>query len=311
MQRAPDLEQALRSAVAEFGIDAASLDEPITRRIAASGVELSCLDWGGDGAPVLFLHGGNQTAHAWDLVCLQLRSRYRCLAADLRGHGESSFPEDGRWQMRVQARDVLELIGALHLERPALVGFSMGSWVATAFAALWPAALRAAVFVDGAPTLADPDEKELFQLMGQYRFDSLDEAVQHHLAYGPQTLSAHQRYYLLRTSRRKDSGAWVTPRWWGRFGAPPEEMTRDTEALWDLVPSIACPALVVRGEKSNILSAELAARFASLLPRADGFHTVMGAGHMVTLDQPRRLADAIDDFLSEALETGEPAISAP
>jgi pimeloyl-ACP methyl ester carboxylesterase len=221
---------------------------------------------------------------------------------DLRGHGESAFPEDGRWQMRVQAQDVLELIHALRLERPAIVGFSMGSWVATAFAALWPNALRAAVFVDGAPTLADPDEKELFELMGRYRFDSLDQAVEHHLAYGPQVLPAHQRYYLLRASRRKDSGAWVTPRWWSRFGAAPAEMTRDTEALWDLVPGITCPALVVRGEKSNILSAELAERFASLLERANGFHTVVGAGHMVTLDQPRRLADAIDEFLSTALE---------
>ena len=203
--------------------------------------------------------------------------------------------------MRVQALDVFELIGALQLEHPTLVGFSMGSWVATAFAALWPAAPRAAVFVDGAPTLADPDEKELFELMGRYRFDSLDEAIRHHLAYGPQSRPEHQRYYLLRTSRRKDSGAWVTPRWWGRFGAPPAEMTRDTEALWDLVPSITCPALVVRGEKSNILSTELAARFASLLPRAGGVHTVLGAGHMVALDQPRRLADAIDDFFSTVL----------
>jgi len=302
VQREPDLEQALRTAVAEFDIDAASLDQASARRIAANGVELRCLDWGGGGEPVVFLHGGNQTAHAWDLVCLQLRGRYRCLALDLRGHGESSFPDDGRWQMRVQARDVSELIAALRLERPALVGFSMGSWVATAFAALWPAVPRAAVFVDGAPTLADPDERELFELMGRYRFDSLDEAVRHHLAYGPQTLPSHQRYYLLRTSRRKDSGAWVTPRWWGRFGASPAEMTRDTESLWDLVPDIACPALVVRGEKSKILSPELAARFAGLLPRAEGVRTVPGAGHMVTLDQPRRLADAIDAFLSAISE---------
>jgi pimeloyl-ACP methyl ester carboxylesterase len=135
--------------------------------------------------------------------------------------------------------------------------------------------------------------------MGRYRFESLDEAVEHHLAYGPQSLSSHQRYYLLRTARRKDSGAWVTPRWWGRFGAPPDEMTRDTEALWDLVPSINCPALVVRGEKSKILSTELAQHFASLLRRAEGFHTVPGAGHMVTLDQPRRLADAIGEFLAK------------
>jgi pimeloyl-ACP methyl ester carboxylesterase len=301
VERGPELDEALQQAIADFEIEAPSLDEPFSRRVSANGLELRCLDWGGDAEPVLFLHGGNQTAHAWDLVCLQLRRCYRCLAVDLRGHGESDFPEDGRWEMQVQARDVRALIDELAIERPVLVGFSMGSWVATAFAALWPDALRAAVFVDGAPTLADPDEKELFELMGRYRFESLEEAVAHHLAYGPQVPSSHQRYYLLRTARRKDSGAWVTPRRWGRFGAPPEEMTRDTEALWDLVPRITCPSLVVRGEQSNILSPELAGRFTSLLQRAGAYQTVTGAGHMVPLDQPRRLADAIGEFLATVL----------
>jgi pimeloyl-ACP methyl ester carboxylesterase len=115
-------------------------------------------------------------------------------------------------------------------------------------------------------------------------------------------MPAHQRYYVLRTSRRKESGAWVTPRWWGRFGVAPADMTRDTEALWDLIPSITCPALVVRGEKSNILSPQLAERFASLLQRSQGVQTIVGAGHMITLDQPRRLAQVIDGFLATALE---------
>lgn len=308
MQRTPEIEDALQSAVEEFGIEAVSLDEPTTRRVSTNGVELRCLDWNGDGPPVLFLHGGNQTAHAWDLVCLQLRDRYRCLAVDLRGHGESPFPEDGRWRMRVQADDIRGLVSELSLERPALVGFSMGSWVATAYAALWPDAPRAAVFVDGAPTLADPDEKELFELMGTYRFASLDEAVEHHLAYGPGGSPAHQRYYLLRTARRKDSGQWVTPRFWGRFGAPPDEMNADTESLWKLVPKIPCPALVVRGEHSNILSPELAERMAAELPGAGAYRTVPGSGHMVTLDRPRQLADAIADFLTTVDRQEDPGL---
>jgi alpha-beta hydrolase superfamily lysophospholipase len=107
VQREAELDEALRRAVTDFDIEAASLEEPSTRRVFANGLELCCLDWGGGGEPVVFLHGGNQTAHAWDLVCLQLRGRYRCISVDLRGHGKSAFPEDGRWQMRVQAEDVL------------------------------------------------------------------------------------------------------------------------------------------------------------------------------------------------------------
>src|SRR5260221_583741 len=60
----------------------------------AGGVRLHALDWGGDGAPALFLHGGQLTAQTWDYVCLGLRGRARAIALDLRGHGDSDRGED-------------------------------------------------------------------------------------------------------------------------------------------------------------------------------------------------------------------------
>jgi hypothetical protein len=67
-------------------------------------VELSYLDWNGDGETMVFSRGGALTAHSWDLVCLGLRDRWRCLALDIArarataaGHkhntpGKSSLP---------------------------------------------------------------------------------------------------------------------------------------------------------------------------------------------------------------------------
>src|SRR5260370_14957214 len=59
----------------------------------AGGVRLHALDWGGDGAPALFLHGGRLTAQNWDYVFLGLRGRGRAVALGLRGHGGSGRRE--------------------------------------------------------------------------------------------------------------------------------------------------------------------------------------------------------------------------
>jgi pimeloyl-ACP methyl ester carboxylesterase len=49
------------------------------------------LDWGGSGTPIIFLHGGGINAHTWDCVAVMLRDRFRCVALDQRGHGDSEW----------------------------------------------------------------------------------------------------------------------------------------------------------------------------------------------------------------------------
>src|SRR5258706_6523343 len=60
----------------------------------AGGVRLHALDWGGDGAPALFLHGGRLTAQTWDYFCLGLRGRVCAVSLDLRG-ARGSDPSGG------------------------------------------------------------------------------------------------------------------------------------------------------------------------------------------------------------------------
>src|SRR5689334_5220570 len=61
---------------------------PTAGRVRNDGLDLAYLDWGGDGPTGIFLHGGSLTAHTWDLVCAALSPRIRCVALDLRGHGD-------------------------------------------------------------------------------------------------------------------------------------------------------------------------------------------------------------------------------
>lgn len=115
----------------------------------ADEVELSVLDWGGDGGPVLLVHGLASNARLWDGVARALRAQdHRVVAVDLRGHGHSSSPPSG-YDFTTMADDLTALLGHLGLERPLVAGQSMGGNLAVAWAAREPATMRAVIGVDG------------------------------------------------------------------------------------------------------------------------------------------------------------------
>ena len=73
--------------------------EGTSRRLDIDGLRLHYLDWGGDGPPLVMLHGLTGHAHTWDHTAAALGDRYRVLALDQRGHGDSGWAPpygDGR-----------------------------------------------------------------------------------------------------------------------------------------------------------------------------------------------------------------------
>ena len=77
---------------AHLGADSQGVEPPVERRIEVDGISLRYLDWGPpDAPPLVLLHGGGQSARTWDACCLTLARRYRCLALDQRGHGDSGW----------------------------------------------------------------------------------------------------------------------------------------------------------------------------------------------------------------------------
>jgi len=108
-------------------------------------VPLAIRDYGGDGPDVLLIPGAGRTLVDWGLIAALLRDRYRLVAVDLRGHGHSG---DGVWEWDRILADLDTIVAALDLDRPAVVGHSLGGMIAAMWGARHPDC-PAAINVDG------------------------------------------------------------------------------------------------------------------------------------------------------------------
>ena len=132
---------------------------------AADGTEITYFDSGGDGAPVVLVHGITEQAACWGPIAAALTASNRVVALDLRGHGASGTA--ATYDLGAMAGDVVAVIGAAGIEAPHLVGHSLGGVVVSAVGAVYPVAsitcvdqaLNLAAFQEGllpvAPMLRD------------------------------------------------------------------------------------------------------------------------------------------------------------
>lgn len=297
-EKARDLESLEACArIADIGVSNVAL--PREGQVILGSMRFHYVDWGGEEKPaILFLHGGNQTARTWDMVCLQLREDYRCLAIDQRGHGDSEWSYEGRYGGEDHRGDVEAFADHMGLEKFLLVGMSMGCLNAMHYAAANSDRLAGLVAVDAGPWVSAGGGKDIIDFVSGNNAhpefeDFVAAAVSFNSRRDPELLRASLRHTL----RQTVTGAWE---WKAdrRFPFDPEKMQAMIAGLEALPAKITCPTLVVRGGESNILSDENAARFADALP--DGrWVSVPGAGHTVQGDQPATLVKEMRAFLSE------------
>src|SRR5215813_7562935 len=109
---------------------------PADRYVVVSGLRLHCLDWGGDGPPLLLLHGFTGHAHAWDTLAIALQPHFHVYALDQRGHGESDPAEV--YNPAVAFDDISAVVEQFGLSQLLLIGLSMGGRNAIYFTAKRP-----------------------------------------------------------------------------------------------------------------------------------------------------------------------------
>jgi pimeloyl-ACP methyl ester carboxylesterase len=257
------------------------------------------LEWGHADAPVIvLLHGGHQSAHSWDLVSLHLAARYRVLALDQRGHGDSEWARDVAYSNHEMSLDAEAFIAAMGLEKPIVIGHSMGGRNTMLLLRRNPAVARAAVIVDVGPELSEKGRAAIAGFVqGNQEFDDLEHFVRNVRQYDPYRPREHIERTVRYNMLERADGKYVSkcdsnPRRLGivRRTGPLETITLEDTAKFDL------PVLLVRGANSNILAPDAAERFAAALPHGS-LVTVPDCGHNVHGQNTKGFIGALGEFL--------------
>jgi len=284
---------------------AASDDGPARRGLrfeTDGGVVLAADAWGDPEArPVVLLHGGGQTRHAWGGTAAALaRAGWHALAVDLRGHGESTWAGDGDYRLDRFADDLRAVLDALP-RRAVVVGASLGGMSALLAAGEAPRAdVAALVLVDIAPRIESEGAARIvsFMLSRPDGFASLDEAADAVAGYQPHRPRPKDLSGLAKNLRRGEDGRWRwhwDPRFLAGVGRP---AAGDTPGRLDAAAAtLRVPTLLVRGRLSDLLSEEGARHFLELVPHAR-YADVSGAGHMVAGDRNDAFTRAVVEFLA-------------
>ncbi|MGX7678459.1 alpha/beta fold hydrolase [Jatrophihabitans sp. DSM 45814] len=288
---------SLAQVAEEMGLSDQALPVVERRSIAVGGDQaLSVLVWGSASPELVFLHGGGQNAHTWDLVALGLGRP--AIAIDLPGHGHSSWRADRDYWPPRNAAAVATAVEQLAPQASAVVGMSLGGLTTISLACHHPELVRRAVIVDVTPgverqtsTMSTEQRGTTALIQGSREFDSLDEMVARAIAASPRRPESAVRRGVVNNTRQTADGRWT---WrYDRLGS--DEVRSDFLPLWDELGSLAIPTMLVRGGDSAFVSVEDVAEYRGRLP-AGRVEVVEGAGHSVQSDQPARLVELIRDF---------------
>jgi len=269
------------------------------RTLELHGQRFHYTEWGAPAAPaVIFLHGITGHARTWDDEARLLAGRYRAIALDQRGHGDSDPAPDGDYSDAALLGDLEAFVDGLGLARVSLVALSLGGRVAINFAGRHPGRMERLVVIDIGPEIAAAGRARVGMLMAQApeRFAALDDVVVHMRANAPLYTDAMLRHRAQHAVRPLPGGGftWKYDRTLreairqGRMRVPAD--------LWPQWGAIQCPTLLVRGSESDILTNEIAKRMTDALPHAR-LAVVEGAGHTVPGDQPAAFQALLREFL--------------
>jgi pimeloyl-ACP methyl ester carboxylesterase len=248
------------------------------------------------------VHGLTRSGRDFDELARALCGQFRIVCPDVAGRGDSdrlADPKHYTWAQYVA--DMVTLIARLDVEAVSWVGTSMGGFVGMALAAQPGTPVKRLVLNDAAPVIGKAALERIAAYVGQAPlFATLEEAEKHirtiSAPFGPHS-DAQWRFLTETWVRRGEDGSF-RPHYDTRIAqAYLATMPEKDLELWHIYDAVRCPTLLVRGERSDIVSRETAAEMARRGPKAKVVE-IAGVGHAPTLLHPEQIA-IVRDFLLE------------
>jgi 3-oxoadipate enol-lactonase len=234
----------------------------------------------GQGTPLVLLHGYPLDHHLWDEVVPLLEDTFEVIVPDLRGFGESTIA-DSSPTMEDYAADIAGLLDFLGIQKTAIVGHSMGGYIALAFARHYPDRLTGLGLVSSQVLADPPDRKE-----GRYK--SAKEVSENGIesvvtTMTPKFTADEKLQAFARASmERQQPAAYI-----GALKAMAERS--DSTAL---LSSLEVPVVVVHGDSDALIPVDRGREVKAAFPQAH-LVEISGVGHMPMMEAREQTAAAL------------------
>lgn len=245
--------------------------------------------------PIVLAHGFSDDGLCWSPVAQQLEADYDVIMVDARGHGRSDAPESG-YNATTMATDLAGVINGLGLEKPVVMGHSMGGSTTMALAGLFSDLPGAIIIEDsGANNRMGGNSAEAKARLQQWH----DRMV---------NLQSKTREEILQQGRADNptwSDAELEPWSYAKLNFNLNALNRDgaSDIDWEtILGNITCPALLLYADpdRGGGVTAERAAEMQRLVPQLQTVH-IAGAGHNIRREQFAAYMDAIISFLAKQI----------
>jgi pimeloyl-[acyl-carrier protein] methyl ester esterase len=249
----------------------------------------------GQGNPIVLLHGWALNGRVWDEMIPTLSQCGQVIAVDLPGHGKSSLPANGRFDLDTVCEEIRHIL----TENSVVMGWSLGGLIALHLAHRYPELIRKLVIVAGSPQFVQSSDwphavqQETFDGFAKTLVDDYRGTIQRFLAI--QALGSQQAKHAIKALREK---VFIN-------GEPQSRALRESLKLLSnsnvraQLPDIHCPTLIVLGEKDRLIPPAAGADTAALLPDA---HVIIinGAGHAPFISHPHIFLHITTAFINDS-----------
>lgn len=259
--------------------------------IKTNGINLHIYQTNTDKPPLVFAHGRSDNGLCFWPFAKQFADDYEIILYDARGHGKSDNPE-GSTSMMDRVQDLAGLIDALGLQKPKLIGHSLGAVTVALLAGSFPQAPGCIVLEDPPPfeMMADVTEQAMSrhkmweEFIGAIKGKSVQELVELNRKESP-TWPESERELWAQSKLQYQSKP---------FGEDHIQVTLGEK----IVSQITCPMLLITADldKGSIYSPQAADELVASLPNAKHVN-IPGAGHNIRREQPEAFLNAVRDFI--------------
>ena len=248
-------------------------------RAKLNGIEIDYEDTGG-GRAVLMSHGYSATRRMWRGQHEALGDRYRLISWDMRGHGQTSAPDDpAQYSLELTVADIKALLDHLGIRRAVIGGLSLGGYVSLAFYLTHPEMVEALVICDSGPGYRNADARAQWNERAFARATGFEERGFDAMSKSPEAQEAIPHH---RSAQ-------------GLAHAARGMLAQKDARVIDGLPGIKVPTLVIVGDKDQPFVAPCQ-YMASKIPGAR-LEVIAGAGHSANLDQPDAFNRVFAQFL--------------